>query len=45
MLLTWELELRYLVRYLIQNGFQHSLEQRNAFLTEAKKKAALQIET
>lgn len=44
-LLTWGLELRYLLRYLIQNGFQHSIEQRNAFLTEAKEKAVLRIET
>lgn len=43
-LLTWGLESRYLIRYLIQNGFQHSLEKRNAFLMEAKEKAALRVQ-
>jgi hypothetical protein len=43
-LLTWGLESRYLLRYLIQNGFQHSIEQRNAILTEAAEKAASRVE-
>lgn len=43
-LLTWGLESRYLIRYFIQNGFEQSLEQRNAFLMEAKKKAEWRVE-
>lgn len=43
-LLTWGLESRYLIRYLIQNGFQHSIEQRNACIIEAQEKAALRVE-
>ena len=43
-LLTWELESRYLIRYLIQNGFERSLDERNAFLKEAKQKAISRVE-
>lgn len=43
-LLTWELESRYLMRYLIKNGHYESTEQRNAFLREAKEKAAIRID-
>ena len=43
-LLTWELESRYLIRYLIQNGFERSLDERNAFLKEAQQKASSRIE-
>lgn len=43
-LLTWELESRYLIRYLIKNGFQETIEQRNAFLREAKEKANAKVE-
>jgi hypothetical protein len=43
-LLTWELESRYLIRYLIQNGFERSLDERNAFLKEAKQKATARVE-
>lgn len=43
-LLTWQMESRYLMRYLIKNGFQEPIEQRNAFLKEAKEKAALRIQ-
>ena len=42
-LLTWELESIYLMRYLIKSGQYESLEQRNAFLKDAKAKAALHI--
>lgn len=43
-LLTWELESRYLIRYLIKHGFYEAIEQRKSFLKEAKEKAALHIE-
>jgi hypothetical protein len=43
-LLTWELESRYLIRYLIQNGFERSRSERNAFLKEAKQKATSRVE-
>ena len=43
-LLTWELESRYLMRYLIKNDHSESSQQRNAFLKEAKEKAALRID-
>lgn len=43
-LLCWGLESRYLIRYLIQNGYQQSLEQRNTFLAAAKQKAELQVD-
>ncbi len=39
-----ELESRYLIRYLIKHGFQESMEQRAAFLKEAKQKASVTVE-
>lgn len=43
-LLTWGLESRYLIRYLIKTNLQETIEQRKLFLKEAKEKAALRIE-
>jgi hypothetical protein len=39
-LLTWSLESRYLIRYLIMRSSQESVKQRNAFTVEAKQKAS-----
>ncbi|MBS0351687.1 MAG: hypothetical protein JSR33_10985, partial [Proteobacteria bacterium] len=43
-LLTWALESRYLIRYLIMRSFQESVEQRNAFTVEAKQKASDRVD-
>ena len=43
-LLTWTLESRYLIRYLIMHSLQQSVEQRQAFVVEAKQKASTRIE-
>jgi hypothetical protein len=43
-LLTWTLESRYLIRYLIMYSLQQSVEQRQAFVVEAKQKASTRIE-
>lgn len=43
-LLTWALESRYLMRYLIMRSFQEPVEQRNAFTKEAKQKASDRVE-
>ena len=40
-LLACGLETRFLIRYLIKNGFQQAIEQRKLFLNEVKEKAAL----
>ena len=43
-LLTWALESRYLMRYLIMHGFQQSVEQRKASTVEAKQKASDRVD-
>ncbi len=43
-LLTWALESRYLIRYLITRSSQESVEQRRAFTVEAKQKASDRVD-